>query len=93
MDKRQKKKIYKQTIVKVRKLHLNRGDVILLRPDLTQIDIETTCELMKMLNESNAFEEASFGIVPCDIKQLESKEEAQLFVDKLQELIKEVYEK
>ena len=34
MNKRQKKKLFKQTLIKVRKLHPHKDDVICFQPDL-----------------------------------------------------------
>lgn len=41
MNKRQKKKLFKQILIKVRKLHPQKGDVICFQPDLNWIDVET----------------------------------------------------
>lgn len=48
MNKRQKKKLFKQTLIKVRKLHPQKGDVICFQPDLDWIDAETMCQFMKV---------------------------------------------
>ena len=41
MNKRQKKKLFKQTLIKVRKLHPQKGDVVCLQPNLDWIDMAT----------------------------------------------------
>ena len=43
MNKRQKKKLFKQTLIKVRKLHPQKGEVICFQPDLDWIDMATMC--------------------------------------------------
>ena len=43
MNKRQRKKLFKQTLIKVRKLHPQKRDVICFQPDLDLIDVNTMC--------------------------------------------------
>lgn len=84
MNKRQKKKLFKQTLIKVRKLHPQKGDVICFQPDLDRVDVETMCQFMKVYSNNDVFGESKLAFVPVDIKQLKNKEEAQMYVDKLQ---------
>lgn len=84
MNKRQKKKLFKQTLIKVRKLHPQKGDVICFQPDLDRVDVETMCQFMKVYSNNDVFGESKLAFVPADIKQLKNKEEAQMYVDKLQ---------
>lgn len=84
MNKRQKKKLFKQTLIKVRKLHPQKGDVICFQPDLDRVDVETMCQFMKVYSNNDVFGESKLVFVPADIKQLKNKEEAQMYVDKLQ---------
>lgn len=92
MNKRQEKKLFKQTLIKVRKLHPKKGDVICLQPDLDWIDAETMCQFMKGYSNNDVFGEAKLSFVPADIKQLKNKEEAQIYVDKLQSIVDQMGE-
>lgn len=87
MNKRQKKKLFKQTLIKVRKLHSQKDDVICFQPDLDWIDVETMCEFMNLYADNKVFGEADLAFVPADIKQLKNKEEAQIYIDKLQSIV------
>lgn len=92
MNKRQKKKLFKQTLIKVRKLHPQKGDVICFKPDLDWIGVETMCQFMKVYSNNDVFGEAKLAFVPADIKQLKNKEEAQIYVDKLQSIVDQMGE-
>jgi hypothetical protein len=92
MNKRQKKKLFKQTLIKVRKLHPQEGDVICLQPDLDRVDAETMCQFMKVCSNNDVFDESKLAFVPADIKQLNNKEEAQIYVDKLQSIVDQMGE-
>lgn len=93
MNKRQKKKLYKQTLIKVRKLHPQKGDVICLQPNLDYIDIDTMCEFLRVYESYKTFGEAKLSIVPSDIKHIYGgKEVAQVFVDKLQSIVDQMGE-
>lgn len=92
MNKRQKKKLFKQTLIKVRKLHPQNGDVICFQPDLNWIDVETMCQFMKVYSNNDVFGESKLAFVPVDIKQLKNKEEAQMYVDKLQSIVDRIGE-
>ena len=70
MNKRQKKKLFKQTLIKVRKLHPQKGDVICFQPDLDRVDAETMCQFMKVCSNNDIFGELKLAFVPADIKQL-----------------------
>ena len=58
MNKRQKKKLFKQTLIKVRKLHPQKNDVICFQPDLDWIDAETMCQFMKVYSNNDVFGES-----------------------------------
>lgn len=87
MNKRQKKKLFEQTIIKVRKLHPNKGDVICFQPDLDWIDMYTICDFMNVYANNKVFGEAMLALVPANIKQLSHKEYAQMYVNKLQSIV------
>ena len=87
MYKRQKKKLFKQTLIKVRKLHPNKGDVICLQPNLECVDMGVMIDFMNLYKDEKVFDEATLAIVPANIKNLENKQEAQIYVDKLQSIV------
>jgi len=92
MNKRQKKKLFKQTLIKVRKLHPQKGDVICFQQDLDWIDAGTMCQFMKVYSNNDVFDEAKLAFVPADIKQLRYKKDAQIYVDKLQSIVDQMGE-
>lgn len=92
MNKRQKKKLFKQTLIKVRKLHPQKGDVICLQSDLDWIDVEAMCQFMNLYADNKVFGEAILALVPADIKQLKHKKDAQIFIDKLQSIVDQMGE-
>lgn len=87
MNKRQKKKLFKQTLIKVRKIHPKEGDVICLQPNLEQIDVGIMNDFMNIYMDNKLFGEANLVIVPADIKKISDKEEVQMCVDKLQSVV------
>lgn len=92
MNKRQRKK-FKQTLIKVRKLHPQKGDVVCLQPDLDWIDMATMCDFLRVYKSCKAFGEAKIAIVPSGIKHIYGgKESAQVFVDKLQSIVDQMGE-
>lgn len=92
MNKRQKKKLFKQTLIKVRKLHPQKGDVICLQPNLDWIDAETMCQFMKVYSNNDIFGKAKLAFVPANIKQLRHKKYAQMYIDKLQSIVDQMGE-
>lgn len=92
MNKRQKKKLFKQTLIKVRKLHPQKGDVICFQPDIDWIDAETMCEFMRVYSNNDVFGEAKLAFVPAGIKQLRYKKGAQMYIDKLQNIVDQMGE-
>ena len=92
MNNRQKKKLFKQTLIKVRKLHPKKGDVICFQPDLDWIDAETMCQIMNLYADNKVFGEAILAFVPADIKQLKYKMNAQIYINKLQSIVDQMGE-
>lgn len=86
MNKRQKKKLYKQTYIRIKKLHPKEGDVICLIPNLDEINFDTVCNFLEFYDKNKIFECSSLVIVPSDIKQMDKKT-VQLVVDQLQRII------
>ena len=92
MNKRQKKKLYKQTLIKVRKLHPQEGDVICLQPDLDYINMDIMCDFLRTYESYKAFGESKLAIVPANIKQMKYKEYGQMYIDKLQSIVDQMEE-
>lgn len=93
MNKRQKKKLFKQTLIKVRKLHPQKGDVICFQPNIDYVDLEIMCDFLRVYEDNKIFGEANLSIVPSDIKYIYGgKELAQVFVDKLQSVVDQMEE-
>lgn len=59
MNKRQKKKLFKQTLIKVRKLHPQKGDVICFQFDPNEIYVDTVCEMLKFYSDNKVFGNAN----------------------------------
>ena len=91
MNKRQKKKLFKQTLIKVRKLHPQKGDVICFQPDLDWIDVNTMCQFMNLYADNKVFGEVILVFVPADFK-IFNKEDAQIYINKLQSIVDQMGE-
>lgn len=70
MNKRQKKKLFKQTLIKVRKLHPHKDDVICFQPNFDYVDLETMCDFLRVCEDNKIFGEAKLTIIPSDIKHI-----------------------
>jgi hypothetical protein len=93
MNKRQKKKLFKQTLIKVRKLHPQKGDVICLQPNLDYIDMGTMYDFLSAYESYKVFGEAKLTIIPSDFNHIYcGKESAQAFIDKLQSIVDQMGE-
>ena len=88
MNKRQKKKFIKKNMIKLRKIHPNEGDIVVLQfnPGNEYIDIDTVVMTYNAWNNSGFLNKCAVAISPCNIKVL-GKEAAQKYCDALQELI------
>lgn len=91
MNKRQKKKLYKQTLIKVRKLHPQKGDVICLQPNFDYVDVDTVVRYLEAIDDSKILGAASLVMIPFNIKNMD-KEVAQMYVDKSQSIIDHIGE-
>ena len=93
MNKRQKKKFIKKNMTKLRKIHPSEGDIVVLQwnPDSEYIDLDTIVEFYKVLWNAGIFDKCEVAIVPCDFK-IFNKEEAQIYVDKLQSIVDQIEE-
>ena len=88
MNKRQKKKFIKKNMIKLKKIHPDKGDVVVLQfdPGNEYIDIGTIFKFYKAWEEAGIFGKCGSAIIPCNVKVLD-KETAQRYCDNLQEVI------
>ena len=91
MNKRQKKKLFKQTLIKVRKLHPQKGDVICFQFDPNEIYGDTVCEMLKFYSDNKVFGNATLACVPLNLKYF-GKEAVQFHIDKLQSIVDQIGE-
>lgn len=93
MNKRQKKKFVKKNMTKLRKIHSNEGDVIVLQwnPDSEYIDFDTIVEFYKAWENAGIFDKYGAAIVLCNFK-IFNKEDAQIYIDKLQSIVDQIGE-
>lgn len=73
-------------------MHPQEGDVICFQPDLNLIDTETMYQLMKVYLNTDIFGESKLAFIPVNIKQFKNKEEAQIYIDKLQNIVDQMKE-
>lgn len=92
MNKRQKKKLFKQTLIKIKKLHPKKGDVILLQPNLDLLDLYTAVGIVNFSQNKKIFGEATVVVLPMDIKKVHDKEEFQSYINKLQSIVDQMGE-
>lgn len=92
MNKRLRNKLYKNTTIKIKKLHPKKGDMIVMMPDFEKIDFEVAYKYFESLCNEKFLNGVTFALLPCPIKSLEDKEAAQKFVDRLQEKVNKMEE-
>ena len=66
--------------------------MICFQPDLNWIDVETMCQFMNLYADNKVFGETILAFVPADNKQLGHKEDARIYVDKLQSIVDQMGE-
>lgn len=81
MNKRQKKKLYKNSLIKIKKLHPKQGDIICLMPNLDEIDAETISDFVSAYLENYIFDGATIVVVPSNIKSMR-KDETEFYLEK-----------
>lgn len=93
MNKRQKKKFIKKNMIKLRKVHPDEGDVVILQfdPDNEYMSIGTVLEFYEAWEGTGIFDRCGTVIVPCNVKVLD-KEAAQKYCDALQRAIDKMEE-
>ena len=91
MNKRQKKKFIKKNMIKLRKIHPNEGDIVVLQfdPGNKYIDIDTILEFYRAWECAGIFDYCGAAVIPCNVKVLD-KESAQKYGDSLQKVINEM---
>ena len=90
MNNRQKKKFMKKNMIKLKKIHPNEGDIVVLQFDLGNeyINIGTVIEFYEACERAGIFDNCGAAIVPCNVKVWD-KEAAQKYCNALQEVINE----
>lgn len=88
MNKRQKKKFIKQNMIRLRKIHPDKGDVVILQfdPGNEHMGIDTVVRTYNAWIDSGFLDKCTVAIAPCNVKVL-GKEAAQKYCDALQEAI------
>lgn len=81
MNKRQKKKLYKNSLIKIKKLHPKQGDVICLMPNLDEIDLGTMTDFLNIYQNSKIFGKSSLVIIPYNVKTMD-KISAEMLLEK-----------
>lgn len=91
MNNRQKKKLMKKNMIKLKKIHPNEGDIVVLQFDLGNeyINIGTVLEFYNALENAVILDNCVVAIVPCNVKVWD-KEAAQKYCDDLQKVINEM---
>lgn len=91
MNNRQKKKFMKKNMIKLKKIHPNEGDIVILQFDLGNeyINIGTVIELYEAWERAGIFDNCGAAIAPCNVKVWD-KEAAQKYCNALQEVINEM---
>ena len=87
MNKRKKNKLYKNTLIKIKKLHPQKGDVIFMMPNLDKIDFDIVFKYFEALGNEKILGDACLALLPCPIKSIGDKEAAQKFIDESQEQV------
>lgn len=91
MNKRQRKKFIKKNMIKLRKIHPNEGDIVVLQfdPGNEYIDIDTIIEFYRAWEGAGIFDYCGAAIIPCNVKVL-GREAVQKYCDSLQKVINEM---
>lgn len=66
--------------------------MICFQPDLDWVDAETMYQFIKVYSNNNVFGESNLALVPADIKQLKYKKDAQIYINKLQDIVNQMGE-
>lgn len=87
MNRREKKKLYKNTLIKVKKLHPKKGDIIFIMPDFNRIDSDVVFKYFEALCREKILSDVYLALLPCPIKSIGDKAAAQEFVNAIQKQV------
>lgn len=90
MNKREKRKLYRNTLIKIKKLHPQKGDIIFIMPDLNRIDFDVALKYFEVLCREKIFDDVCLALLPCPIKSIGDKEDAQKLVNASQKQVNEM---
>ena len=91
-NKREKKKLYKNTLIKIKKLRPKKGDIIFIMPDFNRIDFDVALKYFDALCKEKMLDDTCLALFPYPIKSIGDKEAAQEFVNAIQKQVNEMVE-
>lgn len=74
MNVRQKKKLFKKNLIKIKKLHPKEGDVICITPDFETFNLDDIVEFFDIWCRLGIFGKAKLTIIPGNIKSLSEEQ-------------------
>lgn len=74
MNTRQKKKLFKKNLIKIKKLHPQEGDVICITPDFEVFTLDEVVKFFNVLIKSSILGKASAAILPGNIKSFSEEQ-------------------
>ena len=87
MNIRQKKKLFKKNLIKIKKLHPKEGDVICITPDFDAFSLDEVAKFIDVYCSCNIYGKSNLAIVPGDVKSL-SKEQYEKILKLNEQIIK-----
>ena len=86
MNDRQKNKLYKKSVLQIKKLHPKKGDVILVQPNIDELGFNIFMKFFKAWTDADLFGKGVLAWTPFKVNVL-TKEQAQKVCDAFQEKI------
>lgn len=74
MNVRQKKKLFKKNLIKIKKLHPKEGDVICITPDFETFNLDDIDKFFDIWRRLGIFSKAKLTIIPGNIKSLSEEQ-------------------
>lgn len=74
MNIRQKKKLFKKNLIKIKKLHPKQGDVICVTPDFETFNLDEIAEFFDIWCKLGVFNKANAALIPGKIKSLSEEQ-------------------
>lgn len=74
MNARQKKKLFKKNLIKIKKLHPKEGDVICITPDFEIFNLDEIVKFFDIYHKLNVFGKATIMLIPGNIKSLSEEQ-------------------